>query len=324
MRSAGRNAVALLFACTILSACVLTGTQPPAPTVSYGLRGGADSTGFHTVSAGETLWVISERYKLSMQDIIRVNRLEPPYELAAMQRLKLPPPTTYKVKENDTLYGISRTFNLSQSQIARLNDMRAPYAVKPGQSLRLPAGQPVYNPPPAASPARIIREKLMAQTAAKRPAPVIRSPLSSPPPPAIRSALSSVPPRASSRFMWPVDGPIISAYGPKKGGLHNDGINIRAAKGAPVRAAENGTVVYAGNDLKGFGNLVLVRHADRWITAYAHMDRMMVKKGQVIRQGESIGTVGSTGSVDAPQLHFETRRGTEAINPIAHLAQRGT
>ncbi len=110
-------------------------------------------------------------------------------------------------------------------------------------------------------------------------------------------------------------GPVLSAYGPKPGGLHNDGVNIKAPKGAPVRAAENGVIVYVGSDLKGYGAMVLIRHADKWMTAYAHLGSVMVKKGAVVKLGETIGTVGSTGNVDQPQLHFEIRHGTDALNP---------
>lgn len=292
--------------CLLLSGC-LNATQPPAPAANFGLQGGADSTGVHTVSASDTLWIIAQRYRLSMQDIIYVNHLQPPYNLTVRQRLKLPPPTTYTVKEGDTLYGISRTFNVSPSQVARLNKLHEPYAVQVGQALDLPSVRSAYNPPPA-RPQKTMRGKVPA-----RKSPVKNA--------ALRKA--STPPRASSKFMWPVDGPVISAYGPKKGGLHNDGINIKMPRGAPVRSADNGTVVYAGNELKGYGKLVLIRHADRWVTAYGHLDRILVKKGQVVKQGESIGTIGSTGSVDSPQLHFETRRGTDAINPAVHLARRG-
>ena len=130
---------------------------------------------------------------------------------------------------------------------------------------------------------------------------------------------SKTPARSSSKFMKPVEGALISSYGPKKGGLHNDGINIRAPKGAAVRAAENGVVVYAGDEIKGSGNLILVRHSDRWMTAYAHLDKINVARGAVIKRGQSIGAVGSTGSVDSPQLHFEVRRGTQAINPKIYL-----
>ena len=130
---------------------------------------------------------------------------------------------------------------------------------------------------------------------------------------------SQTPARSSSKFLSPVKGEIISSYGPKKGGLHNDGVNIRAARGSAVKAAENGVVVYAGNELKGSGNLILVRHADRWMTAYAHLDGVSVKRGDVLKRGQVIGTVGSTGSVDSPQLHFEVRRGTEALNPKLYI-----
>jgi murein DD-endopeptidase MepM/ murein hydrolase activator NlpD len=135
---------------------------------------------------------------------------------------------------------------------------------------------------------------------------------------------ADTPARAGDRFGWPVGGRIISSYGDKPGGLHNDGINISAARGTPVRAAENGVVVYADDQLKGYGNLVLVRHADRWMTAYAHMDTITVKRGQVVKKGQKIGSVGTTGGVSVPQLHFEVRHGTEALNPVAFLAKRGS
>ena len=112
---------------------------------------------------------------------------------------------------------------------------------------------------------------------------------------------------------------IVSGYGPKAGGFHNDGINIAAPRGTPVLAADNGVIVYVGNELKGSGNLILVRHADRWMSAYAHLDKTTVARGQVVKRGEKLGTVGSTGSVGSPQLHFEVRRGTQALNPAKYL-----
>jgi murein DD-endopeptidase MepM/ murein hydrolase activator NlpD len=116
---------------------------------------------------------------------------------------------------------------------------------------------------------------------------------------------------------------VISRYGAKRGGLHNDGINIAVAKGAPVRASAAGTVVYAGNELRGFGNLVLVRHAGGWTTAYAHNDAVLVKRGDKVRQGDLLARAGSSGSVKRTQVHFEIRRGTEAINPMKFLAHGG-
>ena len=108
---------------------------------------------------------------------------------------------------------------------------------------------------------------------------------------------------------------MISNFGPKAGGLHNDGINIAAPEGAPIKAAENGVVVYAGNELRGYGNLLLVRHSDGWVSAYAHTSKFRVAAGEKVKQGQVIAEVGSSGNVDRPQLHFELRKGTRAINP---------
>ena len=119
--------------------------------------------------------------------------------------------------------------------------------------------------------------------------------------------------------MWPVNGTVVSGFGNLGSGRKNDGINIKAALGTAVKAADSGTVAYAGNELKGFGNLILIKHSDGWITAYAHCDRLFVKKGQKVARGEKIATVGSSGSVTTPQLHFEVRAGKKAVNPRAYL-----
>ena len=121
------------------------------------------------------------------------------------------------------------------------------------------------------------------------------------------------------RFLWPVKGKIISGYGPKEGGLFNDGINIGAKEGEDVVAADSGVVVYAGNEIRGFGNLVLVKHADGWMTAYAHNGRLLVKRGQEVKRGQVIATAGATGSVSTPQLHFKLRRGSRAVDPTRYM-----
>ena len=122
-------------------------------------------------------------------------------------------------------------------------------------------------------------------------------------------------------FGWPVSGQIVSTFGPAAGGTHNDGINISAPEGTTVAAAESGTVAYAGNELRGFGNLLLLKHDGGWVTAYAHNQVLLVKKGDKIRRGQAIARVGSTGGVGAPQLHFELRNGTKAVDPLDHLPQ---
>jgi murein DD-endopeptidase MepM/ murein hydrolase activator NlpD len=141
---------------------------------------------------------------------------------------------------------------------------------------------------------------------------------------AARAAILAPPARGGGRFLWPVDGRVIAGFGPREGGLHNDGINIAAAPGTQVRAAENGVVVYAGNELRGFGNLLLIKHADGWTTAYAHAATLLVRRGDRVTRGQPIATVGQTGNVDRPQLHFEIRKGQRAVNPRDELAAART
>jgi murein DD-endopeptidase MepM/ murein hydrolase activator NlpD len=136
-------------------------------------------------------------------------------------------------------------------------------------------------------------------------------------------AIPEPEPRGSGKFLWPVNGKVVSPFGPKEGGLHNDGINISAPLGTPVRAAENGSVVYAGNELRGFGNLLLIRHSDGWVSAYAHCEALLVKRGDQVRRGQVIARVGQTGAVSSPQLHFELRKGAQAVDPMAELGPQG-
>lgn len=123
------------------------------------------------------------------------------------------------------------------------------------------------------------------------------------------------------RFRWPVRGRIISEFGSKPGGTRNDGINLAVPEGADIKAVDDGTVIYAGNELKGYGNLVLIRHDDGWVSAYAHNSELLVKRGDSIRRGAVVAKAGSTGSVTQPQLHFELRRGNKPVDPMQYLAR---
>jgi murein DD-endopeptidase MepM/ murein hydrolase activator NlpD len=135
--------------------------------------------------------------------------------------------------------------------------------------------------------------------------------------------LPAPPPRAGSRFVWPAEGEIIADFGPKDDGLYNDGINIAVPEGTAVRAADNGVVVYAGNEIQGFGTLVLIRHAENWTTAYAHLSRLEVRRGQIVERGQVMARSGRTGSAVGPMLHFEIRRGTTPVDPRDHLLPLG-
>ena len=133
----------------------------------------------------------------------------------------------------------------------------------------------------------------------------------------------SQPVRASIAFAWPASGRVISGFGSSTNGERNDGINIALPMGAPIKAAASGTVSYSGSELKDYGNLLLIKHADGWTTAYAHNEKLLVAKGDTVVQGQVIANVGRTGNVDRPQLHFEVRRGTQAMDPLSYLAKTG-
>lgn len=175
-------------------------------------------------------------------------------------------------------------------------------------------------PAPSASPGGPTPEQIAAVVAPPSPAEVKPAQ----PTPTLGTAVPPPPPRSATGFILPVQGRIISAFGPQAGGLSNDGINIAAPKGTPVVAAEHGTVVYAGNELRGFGNMLLVRHADGWLTAYAHLDQMVVTRGARVTRGQHIGNVGMTGNVTSPQLHFEVRQGKQPVDPEKQLGGGST
>ncbi|MGH6828654.1 MAG: murein hydrolase activator EnvC family protein [Rhizomicrobium sp.] len=124
------------------------------------------------------------------------------------------------------------------------------------------------------------------------------------------------------QFTWPVAGPVIVPFGTAANGERNDGINIAAPMDTPIHAAASGTVTYVGDELKAYGNLILIRHEDGYVTAYAHADRILVRRGDKVGKGQVIGYSGATGDVDSPQLHFEIRHGTEPVDPRSLLVAR--
>lgn len=313
--------VLVLLAPWVLAAC----TQAPAPAVVRGQAAvpappavvegpppAALPAGAVAVAAGDTVYGIARRYGVPIRAVIEANDLRPPYVLRIGQRLVLPTGRYHTVKPGETAYAISRLYDVDVHGLMRLNRIKAPYTITVGQRLLLPGA---YAP---AAVAATTRAPVPPAPAPRRPAPEEEvlgakpAPAKVPPPPA----------RSAGRFAWPVVGPIISGFGPKPGGLYNDGINISGPAGAPVRAAENGVVAYAGNELRGFGNLLLVRHAGGWTTAYAHNEQLLVERGDTVKRGQIIGRVGNTGQVRTPQLHFEIRQGEKAVDPLRLLGPK--
>lgn len=318
------------------------GLQPPyllQPGQQLRMPGGR----FHTVQRGETLYSISRSYGADLYSIAQANNLSPPYAIEVGQQLRISTPTAYAVASAAPVAASlpsSRGIDVETLPPPTPSPSTAPPAQPSATVLSVPDPMPEPASAPAAAPAPlpevtvpkpagtppVVSEPPSSpqpvpanpQIAAAPVPPVTPQPPSSAPPAPERETV--LPPRSGRTFSWPVRGRILSNFGPKADGLHNDGINIAARAGAPVIAAENGVVVYSGSELRGFGNLLLVRHADGWITAYAHLDKTLVRKGQKVTRGQAIGTVGTSGGVSEPQLHFEIRRGTQAVDPAKFLS----
>ncbi|MCW0236431.1 MAG: LysM peptidoglycan-binding domain-containing M23 family metallopeptidase [Ferrovibrio sp.] len=273
---------------------------------------------FHTVQRGETLYSISRGTGVDVYSLAQANDLQPPFGISVGQQLKVPSPTGYAVASAPAPDSPSAPQEPAPRGYQADTLPVSPGVQPPQAEDTNSAGLPPV--PQAPLPESDVPARGTATPQAETEAVATASPPPSSAPVADPKQDTVLPPRSGRTFSWPVRGRVLAGFGPTPDGLHNDGINIAARAGAPVIAAENGVVVYAGSELKGFGNLLLVRHADGWMTAYAHLDKALVKKGQKVTRGQAIGTVGSTGGVGQPQLHFEIRRGTQAVDPAKFLS----
>lgn len=306
---------------------VSTTSLPDPSTPRYGSV--ANSQGIVTVASGDTLYSIARSNQVDVKELISENGLNPPYQLSVGQRLRLPGSgqqsssvasisqpvdnantgAVHTVQNGETLYSLGRTYKISPMAIAHENNLAEPYGLRVGQKVRIP-GKDSRTAATVASQepkeTTTVGDSAAAKNASKAEPQV--------------SALPAPADSDSGQFRWPVKGRILSSYGPKSNGSRNDGINIAVPEGTNVRASQNGVVAYAGNELKGYGNLILIRHAGGWVTAYAHNKVLHVKRGDRVSRGDVIAKAGSTGTVTSPQVHFEIRKGAEAVDPMKHLS----
>lgn len=239
----------------------------------------------HRVGENESLYDIATRYQIPLRALIDQNHLEPPYALSPGTELQLPPPRIHRVARGETFESIAREYNVDLRSLALLNRMQPPYNVRQGQQIVLPA---------------------MARAAEPET------------PPVTQASAPQVDPAA--HFAWPLRGEIVARFGPQAGGARLDGIEIAGREGAQISAAGEGDVVYAGSDLPAYGTLVLVRHADGYVTAYGFARRALVREGQHVRAGEAIAELGPRPDGRA-RLLFQVRRGSEAVDPAPLLGQ---
>jgi murein DD-endopeptidase MepM/ murein hydrolase activator NlpD len=281
--------------------------------------------------------LVIPRYNASSAGATAIRTAAP----APTSKLHAPMSSVHVVAHGETLIGIARRYKRPVAEIAAANHIAPHTMVKLGDRLVIPgkagsetrtaAVAPAAEPkssPPLSAPHATTRH------AAQAPAPA-------PQKPAAPQKVASIDPAAAVRvatptteieaeeasahrngalaFRWPVRGRVIANFGAKTNGQQNDGINLAVPEGTAVRAAEDGVVAYAGNELKGYGNLILIRHSNGFVTAYANASEIMVKRNDKVRRGQIIAKSGQTGAVASPQLHFEIRKGSSPVDPMQHL-----
>ncbi|MEM9809733.1 MAG: peptidoglycan DD-metalloendopeptidase family protein [Pseudomonadota bacterium] len=326
------------------SPTVRYGTDPnrePVGSPQYLSYSNADApahTGemMHTVMAGDTIYGISRQYGIAPASIIQKNGLAAPYGLTVGQSLIVPMggsahlasqqaslgrqavpavPTpaqpqsqrqsfdlngVHVVRHGDTLYSLSRAYGASVPDLAAVNRLQPPYTLAVGQQIVIPgAANQVARSRQQVPSQRSLEAKMIEETVLPR---------------------TSAAAARAARFAWPLRGSVVAEFGDLQDGMRNDGLNIAAPMGSPVRATADGEVVYRGSELDGYGNLLLIKHDSGWVSAYAHTDAILVRKGDFVRQGQVVAKVGRSGSVSSPQLHFQLRRDLQPQDPRMALA----
>ena len=311
------------------------------------------------VGTSDTLEVLAHRYHLTPEAILAANGYKGPRRLSPGQSLIIPhptatavagpaaatpvpvasipvskpvaavapPPSVHVVNPGETLASIAHHNHITAAELAKANKLDASAKLKLGTKLTVPskaaaaaAAAPLGAV--ATAPAVTTIPAANSKVAAAAPQQSARYAQANPAP----EEATEVPVKPSEAtgalptFRWPVRGKVIAGYGAKTNGKSNDGINLAVPEGTPVKAAEDGVVAYSGNELKGYGNLILVRHSNGYVTAYAHASELLVKRGDTIKRGQVIAKSGQSGEVGSPQLHFEIRKGSQPVDPLQFLS----
>lgn len=266
----------------------------------------------HLVEAKETLYSLSRKYNIPILPIILANDLQEPYGLLKGQKIKIPEAKFHVVSDNDTLYSISRKYQVDMTSLAKINNLDPPYSIFKGKKLQIPFSSSYSSGDEGSSELKTELKKKDTIISNKKDQILVSEKLPN------ENIKFTTKKKEVDGFVWPVKGKLIKKFG-GDGNDHNDGINIKAGEGEEVFAVKGGRVVYVGDSLKSFGNLVILKHDNGLLTAYAHMSKLLVKKDQKVQQYQPIGKVGKTGKVDSPQLYFAVRKGKQAMNPMQYL-----
>ena len=334
-----------------------TATVPPRSVAAA--RPSAQNGSTIIVGTSDTLDSLAKRHNVSAAAILQANGYKGPRVLSPGQQLIIPkqtavagaapslapaaskpvaaaaaPSSVHIVNRGDTLMSIARRNSVPVGELARANNLDQTAKLSLGMKLTVPGSKSVAAVPPA-QPAIVVAAPAQPVATVAPPATKLASAGGPPQSARLASATTNVVEEkpvveaasiksseatgALPTFRWPVRGKVITTYGSKTNGKSNDGINLAVPEGTPVKAAEDGVVAYSGNELKGYGNLVLVRHSNGYVTAYAHASELLVKRGDTIKRGQTIAKSGQSGEVGSPQLHFEIRKGSSPVDPLQFL-----
>jgi murein DD-endopeptidase MepM/ murein hydrolase activator NlpD len=330
-----------------------TGTVAPRSVAAT--HGPAQGGTTIIVGTSDTLETLSRRYNVSAAAILQANGYKGPRVLSPGQQLIIPhqatatavaapalvapvskpvavasaAPSVHFVNRGDTLLSIARHNHVPLVELAKANGLEPSAKLKLGMKINIPGAKtaavaPVAQPAAVATaqPAAALAPPVKMAAATPGPQQTARLAQANPAPESASVEAPAKPAETTGAlptFRWPVRGKVITAYGAKANGKANDGINLAVPEGTPVKAAEDGVVAYSGNELKGYGNLVLVRHSNGYVTAYAHASELLVKRGDTIKRGQVIAKSGQSGEVGSPQLHFEIRKGSTPVDPLQFL-----
>ncbi|EKP0309169.1 peptidoglycan DD-metalloendopeptidase family protein [Aeromonas veronii] len=309
-----------------------SGVQVSAP-----IQGGS-----YVVKKGDTLYSIAFNSGNDVPSLASLNNISPPYNIYPGQRLRLDGSSasvgsnrstgTYEVRRGDTLSSIGRQFGMSAQGLAQSNNLSAPYALQPGQVLNVQSSgsttqMVAANRPPPPTPATTSRPSsgprpLVASSGSGQTMPFISQKSVAPAAPKEYAQVKEQKtnkPQSRLAWHWPAKGRIVEGFSVAEQG--NKGIDIAGQKGQPVYAASGGKVVYAGSALRGYGKLIILKHDDDYLSAYAHNDELRVKEGDSVKGGSVIANMGSTDAPDV-RLHFEIRYRGKSINPMSYLPKR--
>lgn len=282
--------------------------KPGERLIVYGNKNNiieTEENGVYIVKSGDNLSSIANKFNIGIVELAKLNNLKKPYNIRIGQKLKINSNSTkiknttkkttgiYIVKSGDNLSNIAKKNDMTLSEIAKLNNLKKPYNIRVGQKLK-------------------VNKNIVVAVEDRKEQPIEQKTQ-----PKKEIVISSS--KKKNSFIWPVKGNIISSFGNKSNGLYNDGINISAPSGTNFKSTEDGVVAYVGNELRGYGTIILIKHNNNWISAYAHCGSVKVSKGDRVQKGDILGTVGQTGNVSTPQLYFSLRKGREAVDPLKYL-----